>query len=412
MKVRKYSSDDPSLSTLGSETTPSVNATLRSEFIAPHSFGSWDIFTVSADFPTGTNATFRLVNESGHNLCGNLTYVNVSSGYDVCSAAGNQTIAVEADLTTDTSLKTPSILNWSINWSDSVSAQPDLIISVINLSNSTLVEGDLVNVQVVVNNTGDVLAEDFKVQLNISMYNGSMNLEEIDNSSLYNLSSGSSLQVNFSWTVEIGTYVFDAYVDYLDNVVESEETNNNLSYNKSVDSWQILYGNVSYIIELTDSSNETLYNWTPPSDIGKLYYSDADSSYYPFNLYALNETGDLDQADRALGISGFNDSLRNLFDKDGDNLPDQTINLNLGGTLVTGIPYINSTNTSSFITAVLWDSADGVSYDGSQDLVFVTLVNVSKQGQYGTYDYEVRLPAPLGTLVGGVDVVERYAEFE
>lgn len=409
--VRKYSSNHPSLGSLGSETTPVVNASLRSEFLSPESFGSWDTFTVLADLPSGTNAIFRLVNESGFNICGNLTYANVSSGYDVCAAAGNKTLALEAELTTDATLKTPSILNWSVNWSTNISAQPDLVIVSINLSETNLVEGNTIDVQVLLNNSGTAAANNFRVQLNRSLYNESVNLEYVDNSSLYSLAAGSSLQVNFTWTVDIGTHIFDAYVDYLGVVSESTETNNFLLYNETTSAWQIFNGNVSYFIKLTDGLNETVYNWSTSTEIGKFFYSDTDSSYYPFNLHALNETGDFDQADQALGIGGYSDSIRNLFDTNGDNFADQSLTLEIGGTYMTGVPYINSTNTSSFITAILWDSADpGASYDGSQDLVFVTLINVSKVGEYGTYDYEIRLPSTLGSLFGGADIVKRIDE--
>ena len=76
------------------------------------------------------------------------------------------------------------------------------------------------------------------------------------------------------------------------------------------------------------------------------------------------------------------------------------------------MPASFTTNTSSFVTGILFDSADGATYDGSQDLIFITIINGSQVGSFGTYDYEVRIPSELGSLVGAVDSVSRIDQIE
>ncbi len=80
---------------------------------------------------------------------------------------------------------------------------------------------------------------------------------------------------------------------------------------------------------------------------------------------------------------------------------------------VLSVPIVESTNTSAFVTGILWDAADDTGdgeYDAAdrEDLVFVTRINASQQGGYGTYDYEVRVPSMLGGYAGADGAVAIY----
>jgi hypothetical protein len=55
----------------------------------------------------------------------------------------------------------------------------------------------------------------------------------------------------------------------------------------------------------------------------------------------------------------------------------------------------------------MYDSADGIPYTGSQDIVFVTRLNAGMPGRYGTEDYEVRIPSRLSGLKGSINQVLR-----
>ena len=75
------------------------------------------------------------------------------------------------------------------------------------------------------------------------------------------------------------------------------------------------------------------------------------------------------------------------------------------------VPIVNSTNTSDFVTGILWDYSDGNSeYNGTQDLILITRINENKTGEFGTYDYEIKIPAPLRSYVSGTNTVTFYTE--
>jgi len=128
-------------------------------------------------------------------------------------------------------------------------------------------------------------------------------------------------------------------------------------------------------------------------------------------LKALNGTNDFNELDSVLGMNGFSDSVSSLFDMNNDGFADNTIDVKIAGSLVENIPIINSTNTSSFFTGILWDSADGGSdYSGSEDIVFFTILNPSHVGKYGMCDFEIRLPSPLESLIGVTNSIKKTAE--
>ncbi|MCK5107867.1 MAG: hypothetical protein KAQ83_04010 [Nanoarchaeota archaeon] len=289
----------------------------------------------------------------------------------------------------------------------------ELGVSDIIFESGNYVEGEEKTIQINITNTGTFNANDFVVQLNISFWNGTKYFNETQDSSYTSLTAGSSKLIEFNWTAKIGTYIFEAEVDIYNNITESNENNNALVENKSVSAWEILYGNYSYNLKLGSYNNDTYMNWTPTTPRGNLYYYDYDSSFYPFNLEPLNQSGDIAQADSALGLTGFNDSLARLFDRNSNGLADAFITIEISGSDVKNIPIINSTSGSDFITGILYDSADGAGgYDGSQDLIFITIINASANGKYGQYDYEVKVPAKLDELKAGLDLVHRLDELK
>ncbi|MFO8111019.1 MAG: hypothetical protein R6T92_00770, partial [Desulfosalsimonadaceae bacterium] len=64
---------------------------------------------------------------------------------------------------------------------------------------------------------------------------------------------------------------------------------------------------------------------------------------------------------------------------------------------INNVSVVNSTNSSNFITGILWDSSDSNpgEFNASQDIVFVSKINPNKQGEYGIYNYEMRIPSEL-----------------
>ena len=76
------------------------------------------------------------------------------------------------------------------------------------------------------------------------------------------------------------------------------------------------------------------------------------------------------------------------------------------------VPVVNSTNTISFVSGIVWDTSDGGDgqYDGTEDAVFVTTINESQAGKYGVYDYEIRVPVRLRDYTSGSSTVAFYGE--
>ena len=288
---------------------------------------------------------------------------------------------------------------------------PDLTINSMTFSNSSAIyEGEILNITLNITNYATGPATNFLTELNVSFYNGTVFWNETLTSPAYTLLPNTSKLVNFTWTAKIGTYIFEAFADSTKIVFEMNESNNNFTMNQTVSAWQIFYGIYDYGIFLSNAVNETLHNWSATSPEATFFYADVDSSFYPFDLQALSGANDLAEADSALGLTGYSDSVVALFDRDDNGIADNTIDLEIAGSTVYDIPVINTTNTSSFLTGILWDSNDGASYTGAEDLVFFTFLNASQVGYYGTYDFEVRIPSTLETLFGVTNSVEKTVE--
>lgn len=325
------------------------------------------------------------------------TYYNLSQGthnYTACAidVAGNHNCTEQRLLTIQST------------------ALIDLQIKGITFNETNFTEHQEIQIQVNISNNGSFNAKNISLELNTSLWNGTKTYNTSLYSPLFNLSAGNWTQINFTWNNNIGTWIFEATADYENNITETNELNNHGQENLTVSAWHTYYGDYGYDVFLTNSLDEQLYNWTATDLDASVLFSDIDSSYYPFDLVPLNGTFDLTELDAALGLTGYSDSIKALYDVDNNGIADRTITATIAGNTLINIPIINSTNTSSFVTGILWDSNDGASYTGTQDVIFVTFLNASKTGYYGTYDFEVRLPSTLGQLTGVTDSLEQYME--
>ncbi|MDK2849806.1 MAG: hypothetical protein PWR32_473, partial [Candidatus Woesearchaeota archaeon] len=410
--VSKYSTSEPVLNSISSEERPLRNATVRSILLTRNSTTSWDTFDVNATLDGSSDIIFRILDSNKNSLCGDLSLASVINGYQLCAnAKAEQSLYLEAKLIIDGSYNTPHLDAWSINLSNNL---PDLTISNVGFSSENFVEGNNYTITVNVTNLENVDVSNVVVRLNVSFWNGTKTPESSQDSTAFSLNAGESKLISFNWTAEAGTHIFDIYVDPLNNIAESNESNNFVSVNKTTPAWAIYYGNFSYVYELKDEQdNNTLKNWTPTQPVGNLYFADTDSYFSILDLEPLNGTNDLAEADQALGLTGFNDSIERLFDKDNNGIPDHLGTFVIGGRQVTEVPYINSTNNSNFITALLWDKGDGgTEYNGSQDLVLFTVINANTQGKYGIYDYEARVPSQLASYKGSTNMITRVYEYD
>ena len=63
--------------------------------------------------------------------------------------------------------------------------------------------------------------------------------------------------------------------------------------------------------------------------------------------------------------------------------------------LIRNVSVVNSTNSSSFMTGLLWDGRNSTSYNGSQGLYVITEVNQVQNGRCGLCDFEMKIPSNL-----------------
>jgi hypothetical protein len=294
----------------------------------------------------------------------------------------------------------------------SVSAiKPDLLIEAITFESG--LEGQILGINVTVFNNASVSSTQTNVSLLIERLEAADIFVSETNATLVDLGPFNRTNVSFTWTAELGIHRFTATADPDDLVDESNETNNVFAANFSISSYQIEYGEVDFSKFLSNAALASYRNWTVNAPSGVIFYADADASFFPGNLAPLNATGALTLADTALNMTYFNDSLSALWDTTLSGDPDQFATFRISSVDVDNVPVIPSTPGSPFITGIMWDTADGGAvFDGSQDLVFVTKINASSVGTYGTYDFEIRVPSRLKHQFAGTDLVTRFTQIE
>ncbi|MFC2135392.1 hypothetical protein ACFLTH_12330, partial [Bacteroidota bacterium] len=201
------------------------------------------------------------------------------------------------------------------------------------------------------------------------------------------------------------------------SVSEDNELNNEANNSFTVGQFNIIAGTTNDELRITDASYISLFEW---SDVNltdsNVYASDTDSVITWSELQAISRNttngstnNDFEEMDAAFGSTNYTDSMNNTYTSGGSPIATQTFTVFSSDILNT--PIVNSTNTSDFVTGILWDYSDGnVEYNGTQDLVFITKINENKTGQYGTYDYEIKVPALLRNYKGGTETVTFYTE--
>ncbi len=223
-------------------------------------------------------------------------------------------------------------------------------------------------------------------------------------SSLRNLTlpfflGNSRIIVNASFVAHVGSNNIFVRVDPNNIFEESEESDNYANNSFFISAWQIYHGNTTGRLELSTTLNVTILNWK--TTMRNIFFSETGAQFswtqlHPLGLDLTNATrlDDFLQADIALNTSDYLDSLNLSYTNNGQVRQNATFFF-FNRTFV-GVPALNTTNSSIFQTAALWDAGDGgTEFDGSQDLLFVTRVNLSAKGFYGTYDYEIRVPPGL-----------------
>ncbi len=286
----------------------------------------------------------------------------------------------------------------------------DLVAGAIAFGGDPLVEGVSINVSANITNDGLSDIGAFTVQFWVGTPGNGAQLGS--NISVQSLAVGQGFQAKRTLTLVAGTNVVTVVADVADAINESDEANNDASGNVTVPIYQYFYGSVRQDITLDSAANRTLLNRTDTNGSGFILVAGGDARFSFADLRAIGRyldgsatMDDLSDIDAVLNTMGTQDSVKAVWGN-GTDTPVATRTFNLSTGAIADVPVVESTNTSSFVTGILWDSADDTGdgqYDTTdkEDLVFVTAINRSREGAFGMYDYEIRVPAALRSS-GGV----------
>jgi len=233
-----------------------------------------------------------------------------------------------------------------------------------------------------------------------------------------------SVTLNVSWiTPSPGPHdiyvIVDPPIESNGSIFELNETNNKAFNTVNVPGWHYYYGNMSGRVILANGENANFTRWIIINATGNIFIvpGGRDISWDKLqalgrDIYNNTASNDFNEADQALNMTNYEDSISSLYTIDGST-PREVESFNVYDRLISNVPVTNSTNTSSFKTGILWDPGDGgIEYDGSQDLLVITSVNKSALGTYGRYDFEIRVPAGLRDLNGAGGYVDLYYELK
>jgi hypothetical protein len=313
------------------------------------------------------------------------------------------------------------------NWTINVVYKPDLVMTMENISfsyvpseveNGEVKENENVTINVTIYNAGLGDASN----INVSFYDGSPGTgNNIANTTITNISAGSSQNATIYWNSIIGTHNISIKVDPENTLVETDDSNNIASKNINVSAWQKYYGNVSGNLSLRDNNGNSMTNWYWATPQGNIFISNNSLIDYS-NLQALgrkkngnvslNNFGRADEILKmipgSMNSTGFfNNNITMLFSSNGTT-PRNYTNFTVYGRKIENVAIFNSTNTanfnsvetSTFITGILWDTSkddgDGEYGDDSEDIVFISGINVNKTGLgKSSHDYEIAVPSVI-----------------
>jgi hypothetical protein len=404
-----------------------------------------------------TPPTVELVGPSTYHKPGsvNFTYVPVDANLENCTLYGNfngtwasniTDPAVQSDETGNLTIKLDEgFYTWNVYCCDIAGncafdkiggpknngnytvniTNPDLIVSSIqfNKSDSQTREGMNITINATILNQGNV---NVTKSFNVSFFLGdpdSGGTQINGNKTINGLNVGVSKTVNVSWIIDSGGpraifVIVDPPLATNGSVKETVENNNKNNKTLHVPAYNYFYGDVENNLLLADQDNVSFYYYFDIANVsGNILVTDEECSISFGQLQAIGRdinnnsvSNDFNDTDSALGMTAYNDSIRWIYTHNTD-IPLATKTMTLYNKQINNIPVVNSTNTSSFQTGLLWDMGDGgTQYTGAQDLVLVTEINQDKTGAYDVYDYEIRVPTNLKNYAAVGSNVDFYWE--
>jgi hypothetical protein len=282
---------------------------------------------------------------------------------------------------------------------------PELYINypTISLNNSNPIENQTISINASIENLGGMDANNLIVSYFIgNPDSGGIKIGE----DTINVSSASSQESKISWRAQMGRNNIFVLADYDNSFNEDNETNNRANNTFSINSWQNVYGNIT-LNKLIGKNEFNLTNWINENNFtGNIFITDSECNVNWMTLQAIskkingiNSENDFSEIDEILKMGNFEDSVSNEFSN--NQISKQTADFFIQQKNILNVPIRNSTDSSNFITGMLWDYSDDLGSDGEydlsdkEDLIFVGKINQKTQGKYGVYDYEITIPAKL-----------------
>jgi hypothetical protein len=280
------------------------------------------------------------------------------------------------------------------------------IVEILSPLNITYTINDTIKIKVNVTDQTDVMT----VYANIS-WDNNYEIIYLTKENIF-----STIYTNtFTNTSYVGNYLVEIFAnDTFNNINDTESII--FSINKYP--YDIFYGNATANL-LLGFENNIFYQYNKPT-IKNIYVVDIDSEInYDYltpigrNIHNNPSINDFYELDVLLNLTNRSDSIKNLFAID-NTTPKQTDTFNIYGRIVSNVPIINSTNSSNFVTGILWDSYNTIDDEFNiiekQNIVFITKYNENKTGKYGRYGYEIKIPYTLGQYYGSNNMISLYTE--
>jgi hypothetical protein len=301
---------------------------------------------------------------------------------------------------------------------------PDFVITAgnITLGNSTPIENQTIEVNATIFNIGQL---NYTKNITAQFWLGDPDAggKQLANFTIEGLNVSRSVTLSINYSAIIGLNQIYVVVDppaaTNGSITESNESNNKAHSDLWVGLFEVFAGGQAGDMRIADSSIIAAFVWNQTNVTGSnVFVADTDSAISFTSLQAIgrnttNGTGvganDFEEIDARMNTTALNDSVNRTFTAAGQ--PLGYMSLTAFKRSINQIPIINSTDTPSFVTGILWDTSDGGSYyNASQDIVFVTVMNQTRAGKYGTYDYEIAVPAKLRDYIAGGGTVTFYTE--
>lgn len=365
----------------------------------------WEYVKTSSNVSQDTNAniTFQ-VSDDGFSTIKDSESVNLQGGRELhqldIQDASEARILVKGSTTNVTE-------TWVV---ESVEAEyfRDFEVNSISINESEPVEGRSLGINVNVSNNEPDFAE-ANVRLVAEKYRNDTGWEPVEMEEQTFSSNGfDSSILRYDIIPDQGPHRVKVTADPLDKFNETNESNNKNSNSFDVPLYGTFYGNTETTVTLEEFNKGVFYNFTEKDEDGTIYYVDSDASFSFNNLKPLQDYGDLETVDQALNSEGFNDSVATEW-SEGSSIR-RTECFWVSGSDLCNVPVSNSTKNSFFDTGITYDG--GATYSTDDPLVFLTDMVNSKEGSYGEYDYEVKIPSTLSNTQGSSEKLDVYMEIE